>query len=91
MDSLLIILNSISLINDIIEKSYNFTKKEYIIIKNLEYNNKIQYFLFSCIEKTYYKFLFFTNSNYIYHKLQSICVNIRYKKTIETKGILIND
>lgn len=78
-------------INQIIKKSYNFTKKEYIIIKNLEYNNKIQHFLFSCIEKTFYKFLFFTNSNYIYNKLQNICVNIRYKKTINTKIILIND
>ena len=26
----------------------------------------------------------FTNTNNIYHKLQSICVNIRYKKTIDT-------
>ena len=85
------IINFKSFINDLIKKSYNFTKKEYIIIKNLECNIKIQHYLFSCIEKTYYKFLFFTNNNHIYHKLQSICVNIRYKKTINTENILIND
>lgn len=78
-------------INQIIKKSYNFTKKEYIIIKNLECNSKIQHFLFSTIERCNYKFLFFTNTNDIYHKLQSICVNIRYKKTIDTNNILIND
>jgi len=78
-------------INQIIKKSYNFTKKEYIIIKNLEYNNKIQHFLFSMIERCNRKFLFFSNSNKIYYKLQSICVNIRYKKTINTKIILIKD
>ena len=60
-------------INQIIKKSYNFTKKEYIIIKNLEYNSKIQHFLFSTIERCNYKFIFFTNTNRIYHKLQSIC------------------
>ena len=78
-------------INEIIRKSYNFTKKEYIIIKNLEYNSKIQHFLFSTIERCNRKFIFFSNSNKIYYKLQSICVNIRYKKTINTKIILIND
>ena len=85
------IINLKSFINQIIKKSYNFTKKEYIIIKNLECNNKIQHFLFSSIERSNYKFIFFTNSNHIYHKLQSICVNIRYKKIIDTKNILIND
>ena len=78
-------------INQIIKKSYNFTNKEYIVIKNLECNSKIQHFLFSTIERSNCKFIFFTNSNHIYHKLQSICVNIRYKKTIDTKNILIND
>jgi len=79
-----------SFINQIIKKSYNFIK-EYIIIKNLECNSKIQHFLFSTIERCNRKFLFFSDSNHIYHKLQSICVNIRYKKTIDTKNILIND
>jgi len=85
------ILDFKSFINQIIKKNYNFTKKDYIIIKNLEYNNKIQHFLFSSIERCKYKFLFFTNSNHIYHKLQSICVNIRYKKIIDTKNILIKN
>lgn len=79
-----------SFINQIIKKSYNFIK-EYIIIKNLECNSKIQHFLFSTIERCNYKFLFFTNTNHIYHKLQSICVNIRYKKIIDTKNILIKN
>lgn len=78
-------------IKNIITKKYIFTKKEYIIIKNLEYNSKVQRFLFSCIENTYYKFLFFTNSNKIYSKLQSICVNIRYKKSINIDNILIKN
>ena len=78
-------------INQIIKKSYNFTNKEYIIIKNLECNSKIQHFLFSTIERCNCKFIFFSNSNKIYYKLQSICVNIRYKKTINTKIILIKD
>lgn len=85
------IINFKSFINQIIKKSYNFTKKEYIIIKNLEYNNKIQHFLFSTIEKCNYKFLFFSNTNHIYSKLQNICVNIRYKKYIDTKNILIQN
>ena len=85
------ILDFKSFINQIIKKSYNFTKKEYIIIKNLECNNKIQHFLFSIIERCNRKFLFFTNTNDIYHKLQSICVNIRYKKIIDTKNIIIKN
>ena len=78
-------------INQIIKKIYNFTKKEYIIINNLEYNSKIQQFLFSMIERSSYKFIFFSNSNYIYNKLQSICINIRYKKFTDTKDILIKN
>lgn len=78
-------------INDIIKKKNNFTKKEYIIIKNLEFNSKIQYFLFSSIERCNRKFIFFSNSNTIYHKLQSICINIRYKKKIELNNILIKN
>tara|TARA_B100000902_G_scaffold205846_1_gene196209 strand:+ start:306 stop:1025 length:720 start_codon:yes stop_codon:yes gene_type:complete len=85
------ILDFKSFINQIIKKNYNFTKKEYIIIKNLECNSKIQHFLFSMIEKSSYKFLFFSNNNCIYYKLQSICINIRYKKTINTKDILIQN
>lgn len=76
-------------INEIIRKSYNFTKKEYIIIKNLEYNSKIQHFLFSTIERYNRKFIFFSNSNKIYYKLQSICVNIRYKQNIDTNNNII--
>lgn len=77
-------------IKNIVKKKYIFTKKEYIIIKNLEYNSKVQHFLFSCIENINYKFLFFTNSNRIYNKLQSICVNIRYKKSINTNILIKN-
>ena len=80
-----------SFINQIIKKSYNFINKEYIIIKNLECNCKIQSYIFSIIERSSYKFIFFSNSNHIYHKLQSICVNIRYKKTKDTKDIIIQN
>ena len=45
----------------------------------------------STIERYNRKFIFFSNSNRIYSKLQSICINIRYKKTIDTNNILIKD
>lgn len=77
-------------LNYIINKKNLFNNKQYIIFKNINYNKKLQPYLFSIIEKNNNKFLFFNNDKCkIYNKLESICLNIRYNIKKDSKNLKI--
>ena len=80
------IYNFKQIINNITKNIYT-NCKNYIIIKNLDCNKKLQAILFSIIERNHnidYTFIFLIKSyNKIINKIKNICINIRCNNKYE--------